>query len=882
MASLRTLFVKFTGLFDKERLEQRLDEDVRAHLDMLTEENLRKGMSPEDARYAARREFGNVASVKEECRDRWSIRIIEELAQDLRYGLRQLRHNPGFTAVAIVTLALGIGANTAVFTLVNSVLLQPLPYRNPSKLVAVYQSPPAKSFPGIKTFAIAPANYLDWQRRNRAFTSMAIYHFAALNLTGTEHPEALKAARISADFFKVLGVEPWIGRNFSPEEEQSGHAAEVILGTDFWHAHFGTDRNIIGQKLTFDGRPYTIIGIMPPNFRSPSWAKVWIPLGWTAAERAVRGNHTYLAIARLKPGVGIASAQAEMNTISSRLAEQYPDDDSGWGAVLVPLHEDLVGEVQPTLLILLGAVALVLLIACANIGNLVLERSLGRRKEMAVRTALGASRSRVLRQVLSETALLGLAGGVLGLLFAYFSVALFTHYPALHLPRASEIRLDGWVLAFTLSVSILTGILSGLAAGLHATRVDLNKALKAGLGRTDSYSGHGRTRRALVISEIALSLMLLAGAGLLIRTLWSLRSTSPGFDPSDLLTFSLVMPQSKYSTPSRKWQLVHEVGQRLAALPGVLSVGGANTLPLTGGESHWPIAIEGRPAGTASEQPEVTTSLVTAAYLQTLRVPLLTGRFLTDSDRAGTQPVIVISQAMAKRFWPGENPLGKHLTTVFAPGMSFEVVGVVGNIRISSLADETPVEAMYIPILQFPDFAMSFAVRTSVPPLGMVPAVARAVHQIDPDQPLGDVMTMSQIMNDSLARRRFSMMLLAAFAGLAVILAAIGIFGIIAHSVSRRTHELGIRMALGAEKNDVLRMVVGQGLKLALIGVAVGIAGALALTRFLSSLLYGVKATDPLTFIAVSLIMIAVALAACYIPARRAAKVDPMVALRYE
>jgi predicted permease len=781
----------------------------------------------------------------------------------------------------VITLALGIGANTAVFTLVNSVLLQPLPYHDPSRLVAIYQSPPAKSFPGMKAFAIAPANYLDWEKQNHVFASMAIYHFAGLNLTGREHPETLKAARVSADFFKALGVQPQIGRDFSPDEEQSGRAAEVILGTDFWHAHFGADRNIIGQKLIFDGRPYTIVGIMPANFLFPGWAKVWIPLGWTPAERAVRGNHSYLAIGRLKPGVSLAKAQAEMDTISSRLAQQYPNDDTGWGALIMPLHEDLVGDVRPTLLILLGAVGLVLLIACANIGNLVLERSLARHKEMAVRTALGASRSRLLRQVLSETVFLGLAGGLMGLLFAHFGVALITPYLAQKLPRASEIRLDGWVLVFTLSVSILTGILAGLAAGLHSTRADLNKALKEGIGRTDSYSGHGRTRRVLVVSEIALSLVLLAGAGLLIRTLWSLRGTYPGFDASDVLTFSVVVSQSRYSSLSQKSQFVHQIANRVAALPGVLSVGGANTLPLTGEEEHWPIAIEGRPAGAVSEQPEVDTSLVSADYLQTLRVPLLKGRFLSDSDRAGTQPVILVSQAMAKRFWPNENPLGKHLTSVFAPGMSFGVVGVVGNIR-ASLASQAPVAAMYIPMLQVPVHAIAFTVRTSVPPLGIVPAVTRAVQQIDPDQPLAETTTMSQILYKSLAQRRFSMMLLAAFAGLALLLAAIGIYGVMAHSVARRAREIGIRMALGAEKSDVLRMVVGQGLRLALIGTAIGIAGALALTRFLSSLLYDVKPTDPLTFIAVSLILIAVALVACYIPARRAAKVDPMVALRYE
>jgi putative ABC transport system permease protein len=874
--------LRLRSLFRKNRVENELREELRFHLEKQIEHNIADGMSAEEARYAALREFGGIEQMKEECRDSWGVRMFNEVAQDFHYGLRQLRRNPGFTAVAILTLALGIGANTAIFTVVNSVLLQPLPYHDSSQLAQVYQSPPAKSFPGMTTFAVAPANYLDWQKQNQVFASMAIYHFAGINLTGTAQPETLKAARVSADFFKVLGVQPWAGRGFSSSEEQPGHADEVILGTEFWQAHFGTDRNVLGQKLTFDGHVYTIVGIMPANFRFPGWAKVWIPLGWTAAESAIRGEHSYLAIARLKPGVSFAKAQSEINTISSRLAQQYPNDDAGWGAVIVPLHEDLVGEVQTTLLVLLGAVAFVLLIACANIANLVLEKSLGRGKEMAVRAALGASRGRLLRQVLLETSLLGLAGGALGLFSARFGVALITTTLAQELPRATEIRVDGWVFAFTLLVSLLTGILAGLAAGWHLARIDLNRALKEGLGRTDSDSRHSRTRGALVVSEIALSVVLLTGAGLLIQTLRSLQNTNPGFDPHNILTFTLVIPQTKYSDAGQKSRVFDAVVKRVRALPGVESVGGTDTLPLTGNEDHWPIAIGGRPAEATSEQPEVETSLVSPSYLQTMRLPLLKGRFLNDSDRAGTQPVIVISQAMAKQFWSHENPLGKHLTAVFAPGMSFEVVGVVGNVRASSLANVAPVAAMYIPMLQFPNYVMSFVARTSVPPLSIVPAVTGAVHQVDPDQPLADVMTMDQVLDNSLARRRFSMLLLAAFAGLALILAAIGIYGVIAYSVSRRTHEIGVRMALGAERYDVLKLVIRQGLKLALLGVVVGVAGALALTRFLASLLYGVKPTDPVTFTAVSLILIAVALAACYIPARRASKVDPMVALRYE
>jgi putative ABC transport system permease protein len=881
MTRLRVLFSKLSGLFRKARLEQQLDEDVRAHIEMLTEENLRRGMEPEEARYAAMRQFGNVSSMKEECRDRWSIRIIEELIQDIRYGLRQLRRNLGFTAVAVITLALGIGANTAIFSVVNSVLLQPLSYPNPSRLMMVYHVPPAKSFPGVTKFAVSPANYLDWEKQNRVFERMAIIGFRGMTLNGTQ-PEAVRAAKVSAGFFAVMGVQPQLGRTFTPEEEQSGNANGVILGNAFWHAHFGSNRNIVGQHLRFDGQVYTVIGIMPPDFRFPSFAQIWVPLAWTAQERAVRDNHNYMVVARLKSGTTITQAQTDMDLVSNRLAKAYPNHDAGWGAVVVPLHEDLVGGVRPTLLVLLGAVGFVLLIACANVANLVLEKIIARRKELAIRAALGGSRSRVLRQILTESALLGTAGGAVGLVLAHFGVMLIVDFLPQSLPRAQGTSLDVWVLAFTFVISLFTGIAAGLAPAWHSMKADLNQTLKEGLGRTDSDSGGSRTSRVLVISEVALSLVLLTGAGLLIRTLWALRNASPGFDPHNVLTFTLRVSETKYSKPQERIQLFDRLLKGVHALPGVESVGAIDDIPLGGNNSNWPVAIEGRPAGALAEQPEVDTVMVSPLYFRTMRVPLLRGRVFNESDTPAAQPVIVVSEAMAKRFWPGQDPLGRHLTTTFDPGASLEVVGVVGNVRDRGLANLSPVATMYLPIFQLSNTVLSLVVRTTVDPGSITSAVRNTVHQIDPDQPLQDVMSMDQIIDGSLSERRFSMTLLAVFAGLALLLATVGIYGVIAYSVSRRTHEVGIRMALGAEKTDVLKMVIGQGLKLALIGVAIGVAGALALTRFLSSLLYGVEPTDPVTFIAVSLLLVAVALLACYIPARRAANVDPMVALRYE
>ncbi|HEV2417433.1 MAG TPA: ABC transporter permease, partial [Terriglobia bacterium] len=683
-------------------------------------------------------------------------------------------------------------------------------------------------------------------------------------------------------FFSALGVQPRVGRVFTPDEEQLGHANEVILGNAFWHAHFGSNRNVVGRRLRFDEQVYTIIGIMPVNFRFPDWAQIWVPLGWTAKDRAIRDNHNYMVIVRLKSGTNITQAQADMNTISSRLAREYPNDDAGWGAVVVPLHQDLVGDVRPAFLVLLGAVGFVLLIACANVANLVLEKIIARRKEIAIRAALGAGQSRVLRQILSETALISVLGGILGLFLAHFGVILIVAFLAQRLPRAREIGLDGWVLAFTLVISVLTGIVAGLAPAWHLIKTDLNRALKGGLGRTDSDSSGNGTRRVLVVSEVALSLVLLTGAGLLIRTLWALRNANPGFDPHNVLTCTLRVSEIKYPQPDQRIRFFDQLLKRVRALPGVESAGAIDDLPLMGNSSNWPIAIEGRPAGALSEQPAVDTVMVSPGYFRTMRVPLLRGRVFNESDRPGTQPVIVISEAMAKRFWPNQDPLGRHLTSAFDPGASLEVVGVVGNVKDRGLARLSPIATMYMPIFQISDTVISLVIRTGVDPTSVISEVSGAIHQIDPDQPLQDVMPMEQILNVSLSQQRFSMMLIATFAGLALILAAIGIYGVIAYSVSQRTHEIGIRMALGAQRTDVLKLVVGNGMFLVLIGVSIGIVAALGLTRFLASMLYGIQPNDVITLVVVSLGLGGTGLLACYIPARRATEVDPMVALRHE
>jgi len=814
------------------------------------------------------------------------------LVQDLRYSVRVLIKSPGFAAIAVIVLALGIGANTAIFSVVNAVLLRPLPYHDPGRLVQVWHVPPAKSFPGMTRFAVSAANYLDWRDQNHVFDQLATYSYSTLNLSGKGQPESVISGVVSPNFFSVLQVQPLLGRAIAPGEDQLGHANVVVLGHAFWRDHFGSDPGIVGQNVTLNGEGYAVVGVMPAGFQLPPSAEVWTPMALTDQEKAVRGEHHFGVIGRLKTDVDLNQAQAEMNTISSRLEQQYPTDDKGWGAIVVPMREELVGDVRPALLVLLGAVACVLLIACANVANLMLAKTLGRRKEIAIRSALGASRSRVLQQVLSESVLLALTGGMLGLLIAHFGVRLISAFLANQLSVSPEINLDGWVLGFTLLVSVLTGVLAGLAPALRLTRVDLNEALKQGLGRTDSDSGGTRTRGVLVVSEVALSLMLLIGAGLMIRSLWMLRSVDPGLDPNKVLTMrvGIPVPSTRFPTPLQQSNFFNDVLQRVRALPGVESAGVIDALPLTGGGSIQPIAIEGRPAQQMADQPEVAVRTVSPGYIRAMHIPLLRGRDFSDADTAGRPEAVVISESMAKRFWPSANALGKHLTLTFFLDGPREIVGIVGDVKDSGLDVTDPVATLYMPLAQFStpllggwtSFPMSLVVRTNSNPSSLTSAVTGAVRQVDSELPLLQIRTMQDVMGESLSQQRFNMLLLAIFAGLALLLAAIGIYSVLSYSVKRRVREIGIRMALGAQIRDVLRLIVIEGMRPTLIGVAIGLAGALALGRVLANLIYGVKPTDPITFGAVSVLLASVALFASLIPAYRATKVEPMKTLRDE
>jgi putative ABC transport system permease protein len=815
---------------------------------------------------------------------------MRNLFSDLQLGFRVLRRNPGFTVTAILLLALGIGANTAIFSVVNAVLLRPLPYQDSSRIMQIWHVPPAKSFPGMTLFSVSPANYLDWRSQNHSFEDMAAYGGARFNVGGKERPESIQAAPVAPGFFSILRVQPILGRDFTPDDDRPGQGHVVVLGNALWRERYGADPDVVGRNIVLDGETYTVIGVMPRTFNFPSWAQLWTPLAWTDERRAVRGNHNYQVIGRLKPGVDIRAAQAELSAISTRLEQLYPEDDKGWGAKILTLREQTVGDVRPALLVLLGAVSFVLLIACANVANLVLGKILGRKKEIAIRSALGATRGAILRLVLAETLLLSVAGGALSLFLARFGTTLIVKFLADRLPRFAEITLNAPVLGFTAFLALFAGLLAGLLPALRFTKTDVNEALKQGQSRGSSESGGGNTRGLLVTVEVALSLVLLVGAGLMVRTLWELSNVKPGFDPNSLLTMTVSIPANKFATPTAYISFFERVLQQVRTSPGVESAGVIDDLPMGDGGSHQPVSVEGQPVVPMADQPEVDVRLISPGYLRTMRVPLLSGRDLTDGDVAGRNPAVIISESMAKRFWPNENPLGKHLTLTFYPGVAREIVGVVGDVKLDSLDETRPVATVYWPLDQifappseaWRSFPMSLAVRTGADPMSAVTAVTSAVHEVDPETPVTDVLSMNELISNSLSPQRSNMLLLAAFAALALVLTAVGIYSVLSYAVRRRVREIGIRMALGASHSDVLKMVVVDGIKPILLGVGIGLAIALGLGRVVSSLIFGVRPTDPLTFATVASLLVAVGVLATIVPAYRATRVEPVRTLRDE
>jgi len=882
MRSVRALLVRVAGLFTSGRRDRDFDAELASHLQLHIDDNLRAGMTPDEARRQAWMALGGVEGTREAHRDQRAIPMIESLVRDVRHGGRLLLKNPAFSLAAVLILGLGIGANTAIFSVVNAILLRPLPFADSSRIMRVWHTPPRQQFSGMPIFAVSPANYFDWHDQNHVFERMSIYRYRRLNLTGRGEPDALDAGAVSADFFAVLGIRPALGRTFGADDDQPGRATVVILSDGVWRTRFGGDRTIVGQTISLDRTPYTVVGVLPPGVEFPADAQLWVPLGWTAADRAVRGNHNCRVIARLRPGVTVAQAQAEMSTISTRLEQQYPADDKGWGASVIPLHDDLVGDVRTPLLVLLGAVAFVLLIACANLANLLLARTLGRGREIAVRSALGAGRGRIVQQLLVESVLLGIVGAAVGLLGASLGLNAIVSSIGQELPRVGEITIDGRVLAFTCAIGVLTGLLAGVAPAWRLTKGDINETLKRGLGRAGSEAGERLVRSGLVISEVALALVLLVGAGLLIRSLSHLQSVDPGFDPGNVLTMTVAIPQSKYTTEDQQIRFFEQTLEHVRAVPGVEGAAVVDTLPMQGG-SMQPVAIEGQPVRPLSEQTEVAVRRMSSGYVGALRMRLVAGRDFTAADTRERPLVVIVSEAMARHFWPdGRNPLGQHLTLGLISNEPREVVGIVSDVKLHGLDAKDPVAAVYVPLKQTPGNWMSLVVRTSVPPRSVAQSVANAVHAVDPEQPVLEVLTMDEVIGASLAQQRFAMLLLGAFAALALTLAAVGIYSVLSYSVRQRDREIGIRMALGAPPADVLRMIVVEGMRPTLLGLVIGVVAAAALGRVLTTLIFGVTSRDLTTFLAVSVIVIAVGFFASLLPGYRATRVDPLQALRAE
>ncbi|MEP7272055.1 MAG: ABC transporter permease [Acidobacteriota bacterium] len=802
---------------------------------------------------------------------------MNTLIQDLRYGLRVLRKGKGFTIVAVIALALGIGANTAIFSVVNKVLLQPLPYANADQLLMIRET----NVPKFPEFSIAPGNFIDWQKQSTVFSSMAAYRGQAYILVGGSEPERVRATRITSGLFGMLGAAPILGRDFTPEEDQDGKGNVVILSNGFWQRRFGGDKNAVGQSLTLSGQPFSIVGIMPATFKFPDpTIDLWAPIAFTARDAQNHGGHYISAIARLKPGASVDQARSELDTIAGRLSQQYPDSNTGWGVKVVPLQDYIVNDVKPALYILLGAVLLVLLIACANVANLLLVRASSRQKEISLRAALGASRWRVARQLLTESVLLAVIGGVVGLGVAYWGLSLLLQLAPEGLPRIQDVSIDGRALVFTLVVTVITGVVFGLVPALQASRPNLNETLKeGGRGGTEG-TRRQRLRSTLVVVEIALSLVLLVCAGLLIKSFVRLLGVDPGFNPQHVLVTGIGLSPTKYRDDAQKGAFFNQLLAGLSSVPGVQAAGVTQALPISG-DYVLSFIVQGRPAYKPGEGPSTNYYSVSADYFKAMGIPLLRGRLFNDRDVQGAPRVAIINDAMAKKFFADEDPLGKRIHVSNGPETFREIVGVVGDVRQYGL-DQAATVQTYEPQMQAPFGGMTVVVRTAGEPTSLSAAVRDQVRAIDKDQPVSTMRTMEEIVSTSVASRRFSMLLLGVFAGLALVLAAVGIYGVMAYSVSQRTHEIGIRLALGARRGDVVRLVLGQGMAVAGIGVAVGVVAAFAATRLLSTLVYGVSLTDPVIFVSIPLILGAVALVACLLPARRATMVDPLVALRYE
>jgi putative ABC transport system permease protein len=883
MRWLQSISNRLRSLFRRDTVEQEIGSELHFHIERQVEENILAGMNPQEARRAASREFGGVEQVKEECRDTRRANYLENLLKDVRYGFRMLRKSPSFTFFAVAVLALGIAANSAIFSIADAILVRPLPYRDANRLVMIWEDSSAYGFPKDTP---APGNFSDWKSRNQVFEDVAAISDGSFNLTGSGNPENLIGKWATANLFSVLGVSPALGRDFRPEDDVPGAPAVALLSHGLWLRRFGGDPRIVGKEISLNNEKCTVIGVMKRGAQFPDReTDLWVPSRFTTAQLANRRNHFLQVVARLKPRVSLRTANANLATIASQLEKENPDSNAKVGAFAVPLREELAGDVRPAIFMLLGAVCFVLLIACANVANLLLSRATGRRREMAMRIALGATRARVIQQMLTESILLSIFAGVAGLLFSIWGTKFLATLIPTGIAPMTGTGVDGRVLLFTLAISLATGIVFGIIPASRVSQFQLAHSLKQGGGRSGVGSGGHRLRDALVISEVALAIVLLTGAALMIRSLENLYHLDPGFRADHVLVMRTPLPRQKYEAFAARAAFYEQVLERVEGLPGVVAAGYTTWVPLTNAGGATGITIEGKPEPAPADVLVPNIRIISRDYTRALRMKLMEGRLFESRDAAGTLPVALINQTMARNYWTGEDPAGKRFKVGGYSEKSpwLTVIGIVGDVHQAGLAVPARAE-MYLPYQQEdlgfePEY---LAVRTAGDPMALGEIVRQQIWAVDKEQPVAGMMPLEDLVDENLASRKMQASLLSGFAGLALLLVTLGIYAVLSFAVTQRTQEIGVRVALGAQPGDVLRMIFSQGFRLFLMGAALGLAAAFVLSRALVHLLFGVSAYDPASFAGVTILLAAVALLACYVPARRATRVDPLIALRYE